>query len=109
MTLSVCNVDELAEGEMRRVTLPGFPPLAVYRVDGSFFVTDDMCTHGEASLTEDGELEGFQIICSWHFGKFDIRTGDFLASPCNRPLRTYPVAVEGREVILLDDSAKAAD
>src|SRR3546814_10365880 len=49
--------------------------LAVYNVDGEFFVTANRCTHGEASLA-DGMLEDDVIECALHGGAFNVRTGE---------------------------------
>ena len=86
----------LAPGEMRKLVLPDDRAIAIYNVDGKFYATDDLCTHGGASLTEDGTLSGCIIECSWHFGSFNVTTGEVVTTPCNRDLRTYPMSeVEG--------------
>ncbi len=87
------NASELAPGEIRQVEIDGHAPIAVYNLDGEFFATDDTCTHGEASLAE-GDIEGDEVICPFHMGAFDIRTGEASVAPCAKPLRTYPVRVE---------------
>ena len=56
-TVVLCDRGDLADGEIRRVDVDGRVVLAVYRVDGDFYVTDDTCTHGAASLSE-GFLDG---------------------------------------------------
>lgn len=86
-------VNELDEGQIRADFLPNGKVIAIYRVDGQFYATDDTCTHGAASLSEDGTLKGHVVECSWHNGCFDIRTGDVCASPCSVPLKTYPVNI----------------
>jgi p-cumate 2,3-dioxygenase ferredoxin component len=86
--------DELDEGEMRQAHLSDDHSIAVYRVGGKFYATDDRCTHGDVSLTEEGSLSGCEIQCSWHFGSFDIRNGAPIAMPCEIPLKTYPVHIE---------------
>ena len=48
--------------------------IALYSVDGDVFATDNICTHGHARLCE-GFLEGHEIECPLHQGKFDVRTG----------------------------------
>jgi p-cumate 2,3-dioxygenase ferredoxin subunit len=87
-------VDELNDGDMRQALLPDGHPIAIYKVGGKFYATDDHCTHGEVSLTEEGSLSGCVVECSFHFGSFDITTGVPVALPCEIPLRTYPVQVE---------------
>ena len=61
----LCGIDDVKEGEILRGALPNGHAVAIYRVDGAFFVTDDLCSHGEASLSEDGSLDGHEVECSW--------------------------------------------
>ncbi|WP_037062605.1 non-heme iron oxygenase ferredoxin subunit [Pseudonocardia acaciae] len=83
-----------------RAEVPGFPPLAVYRVGAEVYCTDDTCSHGQASLSE-GDLEDHTVICPFHGGEFDVRTGEATGRPCFLAIGSYPVAVEGDEVVLL--------
>ena len=62
--------------------------LAVFNIDGEFYVTDDLCTHGPGSLSE-GEIDGDVVECDFHNGSFNIRTGEVVAPPCMIPLKTY--------------------
>jgi p-cumate 2,3-dioxygenase ferredoxin subunit len=87
--------DELQDGEMRQARLPDGHAIAVYRVGEQFYATDDKCTHGEVSLTEEGTLSGCIVECSFHFGSFDVTTGAAMAMPCEVALKTYSVRVEG--------------
>ena len=72
-------------------------PLAVYEVDGAYFVTSNRCTHGRARLSG-GYLEGYLIECPVHQGLFDIRTGEAKGPPCTEPLPTFPVRHEGDDL-----------
>ena len=96
----LCAASEIKPGQPSKFEVEGEGPLAVYLVEGKYFVTSDLCTHSTASLSDDGELDGFVIECTWHGGKFDIRTGDFLSMPCTAPLKTYPVTIEGDELFV---------
>lgn len=98
--VALCATDDIEQGEIRRGTLPDGHAVAIYNVDGEYFVTDDICSHGEASLSEDGMLEGHQVECSWHFGRFDVRTGEACAMPCEKALRTWPVRIEDGRVFV---------
>ncbi len=90
--VAVLEASELAEGAVREVAIEGYPRIAVYHLDDGFFATDDLCTHGNASLAE-GDIEGGEIICPFHEGSFNIRTGEATGPPCLVPIRTYPVEV----------------
>jgi nitrite reductase/ring-hydroxylating ferredoxin subunit len=80
--------------------------LAVFKIDGKFYVTDDECTHASASLA-DGILEGDVIECSLHFGAFHVPTGAVRAPPCAVALRTYKVVLQGGD-IYIDPERNAA-
>ncbi len=96
--IDVCGTADVGVGGTRRVETGGLT-LALYNVDGSFYATDDHCTHGPGSLSE-GELFGFEIECDFHQGCFDVRTGEVTAPPCMIPIKTYAVIVEGDRVMV---------
>ncbi|MEM5429191.1 non-heme iron oxygenase ferredoxin subunit [Cupriavidus oxalaticus] len=73
--------------------------IALYGVDGNVYATDNLCTHGHARLC-DGFLEGHEIECPLHQGRFDIRNGAAMCAPLTEGIRTYPVRIEGHRVYL---------
>jgi naphthalene 1,2-dioxygenase system ferredoxin subunit len=73
--------------------------IALYGVDGAVFATDNVCTHGQARLC-DGFLEGHEIECPLHQGKFDVRTGQPLCDPVTEAIRSYAVKIESGRVYL---------
>ena len=73
---------------------------AIYMIGDELFATCDTCTHGQASLSEDGYIEDCTVICSWHDGAFDLRTGEPAALPCMVAIQTYKVSVDGDEVFV---------
>ena len=91
-TLIVCKAEEISPGESLRVELEDCPPLAVFNVDGEYFVINDTCTHGEASLC-DGEIDGGEVECPWHNAKFCIKSGKALTFPAVEAQKTYKTAV----------------
>ncbi len=99
--LRLCAVDDVETGGMLQVTPQGLPPLAVYRVkDEEFYCTQDFCTHGNASLSDEGDLQGYIVECSWHEGKFDVRSGQPCSLPCTEALKTFPVTIDGGAVFI---------
>ena len=74
-------------------------PVALYRIGDSVYATDGMCTHA-AGLLADGFLEDGEIECPLHQARFDIRTGKALCEPAIENLRTYPVKVQGGDVLI---------
>ena len=77
--------------------------IALYSAAGQIYATDNICTHGQARLC-DGFLDGFEIECPHHQGRFDIRDGRATCEPAAVGLRSYPVRVEnGRVFVQLPD------
>jgi naphthalene 1,2-dioxygenase ferredoxin component len=76
--------------------------IALYNAGGEIFATDNICTHSHARLCE-GFLEGHEIECPLHQGRFDIRTGQPSCAPVTEAIRTYPVRIEGGCVFLALD------
>ena len=91
---------DLAPGEMRAVALPCAKSAALYNVDGVYYATDDVCSHGQSSLSDEGELEGHKIVCGFHYGSFDVRTGEAVDSPCWEAIRSYGVVERDGELFL---------
>ncbi len=89
--------DELFDGDIKGAILPDGTRIAIYNLNGAYYVTDDTCTHEAASLSDEGMIDGASVICGWHLCGFDIASGAATVSPCTEPLRTYPVKiVDGR-------------
>ncbi|TBR15147.1 MAG: non-heme iron oxygenase ferredoxin subunit [Rugosibacter sp.] len=101
----VCNVGDVEHGEVKRFCIGDFD-LAVFNVAGAFYVTDDTCTHGPASLSE-GCIDGDVVECPFHYGTFHIPTGHPVTLPCTVPLRTYDVeVVDGELFINVDQESR---
>jgi naphthalene 1,2-dioxygenase system ferredoxin subunit len=81
--------------------------IALYHVDGAYFATSDICTHGHARLS-DGYLEEFLIECPLHQGLFDVRTGEVKGAPCTKAIAAFPVRLEGEELFIDLAAAPAA-
>lgn len=91
-------VDEVPTADVVGMMVGG-RDVALYSVDGEIFATDNICTHGHARLCE-GFLEGHEIECPLHQGKFDVRSGQPTCAPVTEAIRAYPVKIEGGRVFL---------
>jgi nitrite reductase/ring-hydroxylating ferredoxin subunit len=92
----ICSKADVSPGSVKAFAV-GANMLAVYNIDGTYYVTDDECTHAAAILA-DGMLEGDVIECCMHMGSFHVPTGRVVDPPCEVPLRTYRVVIEGGNV-----------
>lgn len=95
----LCDAVDVPRNGVLRVVVAGYPPLAVFNLNGAFHATEDRCSHGEASLSA-GFIEGQAIVCPLHFGSFDIRTGAPIDPPCSREIATFAVVEQDGKLAL---------
>ncbi|MDK2766087.1 MAG: non-heme iron oxygenase ferredoxin subunit [Sphingomonas sp.] len=94
----ICRDDEPNDELGTKVELEGGPTVTAFRVAGRYYVIDDLCTHGSASLSE-GYVDGVVIECPFHGGKFSMETGEAVAFPCTAPLKVYETMIEGGNLL----------
>ncbi|WP_043830660.1 anthranilate 1,2-dioxygenase ferredoxin subunit AndAb [Muricoccus aerilatus] len=79
----------------------GGVPVALFRVEGQVFALHDLCSHGQARLS-DGYVEDGCVECPLHQGLVDIRTGEPRTAPITAPVRSIPAReVNGRVEVQL--------
>ena len=94
----VATIDDVPEEDVIPVTI-GDQFIALYNVDGTFFATDDLCTHEQARLS-DGFVIDVIIECPLHQGRFHIPTGEAKGAPVTCSLQTHMVKIEGDNVYI---------
>lgn len=100
--IDVAAADELQPGE-RIVFEVAHHVIALFNVAGAHYAVADVCTHDDGPLA-DGQLIGCEIECPRHYARFDLRDGSVTMPPAVRPLKVYPVRIEGDSVqIEIDD------
>jgi 3-phenylpropionate/trans-cinnamate dioxygenase ferredoxin subunit len=95
--IPVARVDDLEEGTMQMVQVDGTNILLV-RQDG-LYALQGTCSHDYFELDK-GFLTADSITCALHFSRFDLATGDSLDPPAELPLVSFPVRVEGDQIVL---------
>ena len=96
--LRACSLSELDEDSAVRVQLAG-RPVCIARSGGEVFAISDVCSHADVALSE-GEVADGHIECWLHGSMFDLRTGKPTGLPATRPVPTFPVTVEGDDVLV---------
>lgn len=94
--VAVAKTADIEPGTMIAVTT-GDRQLALYNIGGTFYASDNECTHAYAMLT-DGTIDGDVIECPLHGGAFEIKTGKGLGAPIFCDLKCYPTRVSGDAV-----------
>ncbi|MFC2018084.1 Rieske (2Fe-2S) protein [Chloroflexota bacterium] len=110
--LRLADIDELAEGEMRKYPVQD-KEILVARIGGKYYAVHNKCPHLGGDLSG-GKLQGTVLTCPRHGSQFDLvdgsvvrwmkgdglisKIGKFLKSP--RPLETYNIKFEGRDILV---------
>jgi nitrite reductase/ring-hydroxylating ferredoxin subunit len=94
----VAKKADIDEGEAMQVRVAG-EPVAIYNVGGTFYAAHDVCTHALAHLS-DGYIDGECVECPLHGGVFHIPTGKAMSGPVQKPIRIYPIRIEGESVMV---------
>lgn len=119
------TVEEIPPGH-RKIVVPfrGRAGIGVFNVDGAYYALRNLCPHKLGQLCTGRvsgrvvasappssyrpelriEDEGQIIRCPWHLWEFDITTGDCIVDAGMR-VKTYPVRVEGQDVVVYADPA----
>ena len=96
--MRACSLSDVPEEGAIRVTLDG-RPICIARSQGEVFAVSDICSHADVALSE-GDVEDGTIECWLHGSRFDLRTGAPTGLPATKPVATYPVTVEGDDVLV---------
>ena len=96
--IDAAAVDDLWDGAGLGVVVRG-REIALFRSGDAVFATDAFCSHGHARLCE-GFVEGHEIECPLHQGRFDLRNGAATCAPATEAVKTYPVRIDGGRVRL---------
>jgi 3-phenylpropionate/trans-cinnamate dioxygenase ferredoxin subunit len=74
-------------------------PVAIVRAEGEIYALHDVCSHEEIPLSE-GEVYDHTVECWLHGSCFDVRTGAPTGPPATQPVATYPVKIDGDDVLV---------
>lgn len=93
----IAATDGLSKGDTVPVSVAGHRLLVCCTAD-QYFVIQNQCSHAMARLTG-GKIRGHKIFCPLHSAAFDLRDGKAIGPPATDPIVTYPVRIEGNQII----------
>jgi nitrite reductase/ring-hydroxylating ferredoxin subunit len=96
----VASLSELTDPAQVVVTV-GSDEVLLVRIGEHLYAIGNECTHEHVWL-DDGYLheETCEIECPMHEGRFDLRTGAATHLPCEEPVPSYPVRLDGDDVLV---------
>ena len=92
-----CDFASVSPNDVGRFDTPDATFAVVKLEDGRCSVIDGLCTHGKAHLAE-GFVDGKTIECPKHNGRFNVLTGEPVASPVRVATNVYETRVNGDKI-----------
>jgi nitrite reductase (NADH) small subunit len=96
--VKIAEIKDVAPGTGKVVEADG-QSIALFNVAGTFHAIDNTCTHEGGPIGE-GELTGDVVACPWHNTEFNVKTGAALGPLTEDGVRSFPVKVQGNDVLL---------
>jgi toluene monooxygenase system ferredoxin subunit len=93
---SVCDVDDLWEGDMQSHQLDGRSVLLIWPDGGEIAAFQGNCPHQEMPLAE-ADFDGKTLTCRAHNWQFDAATGKSV-NPLGCELARFPVRVDNQRI-----------
>ncbi len=93
----IAGTDELADGEMKEVTVDG-QKLLLVRCGDDYHTTVANCPHYGAPLAQ-GALNGTRVVCPWHHAVFDVASGALKEPPAIDGIHVFETRVLGDNVV----------
>ncbi|HKZ90712.1 MAG TPA: Rieske 2Fe-2S domain-containing protein [Candidatus Limnocylindrales bacterium] len=93
----VARAADLAEGTMLMVQVDGTNILLVSQE--GLYALQGSCSHEYFELDK-GFLSAGSVTCALHLSRFDLTDGEPLDPPAELPLVTFPVSIEGEDIVL---------
>jgi nitrite reductase (NADH) small subunit len=93
--IPVARAADVPEGRGLRLVLNG-RELALFQVEGQFYIIDGLCPHKGGPLSE-GYLENGRVYCPLHGWEYDLKTGGCAEHP-HKPVACHPTRVVDGQV-----------
>ena len=93
-----CRLSDLADESAIGVEIDDVP-VCLVKTQGEIFAISDICSHADVNLS-DGDVDDGTVECWLHGSRFDVRSGRPTGLPANRPVPTYPVKIDGDDILV---------
>ncbi len=95
---AVTKTSDVAPGACHEYEVGG-KEIIVANLNGRFYAFAAICAHMDGPLVQGTLVDGV-ITCPWHFSEFRVDDGSVIKGPATAPISTYPVKVEGEQVLV---------
>ena len=97
--IRACATDDIETEDVIRFDLGAQTFVIIRSPEDEFFAMDGICSHEHIHLCDGLVMDGV-IECPKHNAQFDYKNGEAMRAPACINLRTFPVRVEGDDVLI---------
>lgn len=94
--VAVATLADVPPGQKKLVSVNGTDILICHSAD-RIFAVENLCSHADEKL-DCGRMRGGWIACPIHGARFNLETGEAMNPPATKPIRTFPVRIDGDTV-----------
>ena len=100
--IELAPVSDFEKTDRKYFELDEFLQVIVFKIDDEYLCVEAWCTHQKVSMVM-ADVDGHEIVCPLHGGRFDVRNGKPLCQPVNRGLETFPLMIEDGKIFVEAD------
>jgi cytochrome b6-f complex iron-sulfur subunit len=93
----VIKRSEIPAGSAKDIVVNNIPSIIINTPDKGFIVLSKICTHLGCLVEYDKNKS--RLLCPCHAGVYSL-DGNVVSGPPPKPLRKFPVKVEGEEILI---------
>lgn len=101
--VKVATADQLPVGSTLAIEMPDGLKICLANSDGEIYAIADRCTHADFPMSNGSVHGGATIECAWHGARYNMATGKPIRLPAIKPIKTYPVKVEGNDIFVAEE------
>jgi len=94
----LCSESDIVDNSVSRFVVEG-KEILVGKLAGKYYAIDERCTHRGGPLSK-RSLEGGVITCPWHYGQFDLATGEVRGPQAAESLKSYELRVDEADILI---------
>ncbi len=96
--VKVASKEDVPAGKMKLMEANA-NAVMLANVAGEYYAIGNKCTHRGCKLSS-GTLEGEIVKCPCHGSKFNVKTGEVMHGPANKPEPKYTVKVDADQILV---------
>ena len=98
METIMLSAKDFPAGKMKGIEKGG-KQILIASLNGKYYAIGNTCAHRGCTLS-DGTLSGDTIQCPCNGSVFNLKTGELVKDPAQKPVPSYVLKVDGDQILL---------